>query len=425
MLRIRFAFVGGALLAGLVVSGLAIGSLWADHLFRWIVSVNPYLPLLTLPLGLMAITALLKLFPGTQGSGIPQAFAALRVPSEPFREMLLSMRIAIGKVLLVMAALACGASVGREGPSVHVGAAIMYSFRRFARVPDHRVGHGLILAGSAAGIAAAFNTPLAGVVFAIEEMSRAFDSKTAGNVLTAVVLAGLVAIVLQGEYVYFGEIAVNDELLDMVPAILICGGVGGLLGGGFAQVLLAGSGHLRSWYVRYPVWIAGGFGLLVAITGLLSGGQIYGTGYDEARALLTGEGETGALFALWKALATLFSYWSGIPGGIFAPSLAVGAGVGATLADGLSALGLFVGVGGGAVVLLGMAGYFTGVVQTPLTAVIIIMEMTQGQTMLLPLMVTALIASAVSRRVCPVPIYEALAQHFLHAWRERESKQAV
>ncbi|MCB1737998.1 MAG: chloride channel protein [Gammaproteobacteria bacterium] len=419
MMRIRFAFVGGALLAGLVVTGLAIGSTYADHLFRYMVGINPYLPLLTLPLGLVAITALLGFFPGTQGSGIPQAFAALRVPSEPFREALLSTRIAIGKVLLVMVALACGASVGREGPSVHVGAAIMYSFRRFARVPDHRVGHGLIVAGSAAGIAAAFNTPLAGVVFAIEEMSRSFDSKSAGNVLTAVILAGLVAIAFQGEYVYFGEISVNVDLLDILPAVLVCGIVGGLLGGGFSRILLGGARLIRPWYARHPLWVAGAFGLLVAIVGVLSGGQTYGTGYDEARALLTGDGETGAAFAIWKFLATLFSYWSGIPGGIFAPSLAVGAGVGGQLADWLPW------TAGGAVVLLGMAGYFTGVVQTPLTAVIIIMEMTQGQTILLPLMVTALIASAVSRWVCPTPIYEALAQHFLHAWRDRKTETAV
>ncbi len=406
--RTRLVFWVGALLAGLVVSGLAIGSVYVDHFFRSIVSENPYLPFLSLPLGMVLITWLLRWLPGAQGSGIPQAIAALHVKQEAVRSRLLSIKIASGKVVLVLIGLACGASIGREGPSVHIGASIVYSMRRFARFPHHGVGRGLILAGSAAGIAAAFNTPLAGVVFAIEEMSRSFENRTASTVLTAVIIAGMTALALQGNYTYFGLLAVDIELGTALKAVLICGIVGGALGGLFSLVLVKGGGFLAPVYRTHPLKLAAICGLVVAVVGLASGGTIYGTGYDEARSLLAGENTVGEGFAMWKIMATLASYWSGIPGGIFAPSLSVGAGVGVQLAQFIPEATVT------AIALLGMAAYFTGVVQTPLTAVVIIMEMTHGQTMLLPLMATALLADAVSKQICKMPVYEALAQNFLH-----------
>ena len=139
----------------------------------------------------------------------------------------------------------------------------------------------------------------------------------------------------------------------------------------------------------------------------MSSGQTFGTGYEEAKQLVTGEGQTDAGYPVWKYLATVASYLSGIPGGIFAPSLSIGAGLGADIAHWLPYAPY------AAIVMLGMVGYFTGVVQTPITALIIVMEMTDNSSMLLPLMATALIAKGVSRIVCPLPIYEALAQAYL------------
>ncbi len=158
---------------------------------------------------------------------------------------------------------------------------------------------------------------------------------------------------------------------------------------------------------RNAVFIAFCCGLAVAVIGLLSGGLTFGTGYHEARLVVEGNGPLPASYTLLKMLATVASYLSGIPGGIFAPSLAAGAGFGSIMGEWMS----FAPVG--AIVILGMVGYFTGVVQTPITASVIVMEMTDNAQLILPLLATAFLAYATSRLVCPQPIYRALAEGFL------------
>jgi H+/Cl- antiporter ClcA len=413
--RTRLIFWSGAVLVGLAATAFALASEFAnDQLHHWL-ERWPWLPFVLSPAMLMLVSWLTRhWFPGAQGSGIPQSMAALEIREHRIRTSLISLRIAVGKILLTVLGLFGGASIGREGPTVHVGASIMFSIGNLARFPYHYMDRGLILAGSAAGIAAAFNTPLAGVVFAIEEMSRSFEQRTSGTLLTAVILAGITAIVIQGNYTYFGS---TDAVLPMDAAwlaVVVCGVAGGLFGGLFSQALIIGSRRLAPWHRRYPLLIAALCGLGIAIIGLASGHTTYGTGYAEARSLVTGEGNLGGEFALYKMLATVVSYLSGIPGGIFAPSLATGAGFGAEIA------GWFSDVPFTAIVLLGMVGYFAGVVQTPITAFVIVMEMTGNHSMLLPLMATAFIAYGVSHVVCPEPIYRALAIPFLNREITRE-----
>ena len=189
-------------------------------------------------------------------------------------------------------------------------------------------------------------------------------------------------------------------------AVLICGVAGGLLGGAFATGLVIGTRRIATFATRYPVTLALICGLILSLLGYLSAGATYGTGYEEAKHLVTG-GDGHAAYPVLKFLATIVSYLSGIPGGIFAPSLSIGAGLGADLATLVPHAPL------AAMVMLGMVGYFTGVVQTPLTALIIVMEMNNDSAMLLPLMATALIAKGVSHLICPLPIYQALAEAYL------------
>jgi H+/Cl- antiporter ClcA len=294
----------------------------------------------------------------------------------------------------------------------------MFSLGRFAHFPHHYLDRGLVLAGGAAGIAAAFNTPLAGIIFAIEEMGRSFEERTSGTILTAVFLAGMSAIAIQGNYTYFGSISTQLGTGEMWLPIFICGIGGGLLGGLFAQTLVWSTRRLSGIAGRRPVQLALLCGLALAVIGFLSGGTSFGTGYAEARQIITGEGELGGEFSLLKMAATWVSYLSGIPGGIFAPSLAAGAGVGAGLADWLPAYPY------AAIVILGVVGYFTGVVQTPITAFVIVMEMVDNNGLILPLMATAFIANLSSRLVCPEPIYRALAESFLPPREEASDEVA-
>ncbi len=366
------------------------------------------------PIGLALIAWLTQsLFPGTRGSGIPQTIAALSLPNTAARDSLLSMRIAIAKLILTVAALLSGASIGREGPTVQIGASIMHSLRRFTRFSTVDVDRGLILAGGAAGIAAAFNTPLAGIVFAIEELSRSFEERTSGTIYMAVIVAGITSVALVGNYTYFGTthaLLTEPRMWLVVP---ICGLLGGISGGMFSRCMLALRrplpGALGRFRTQTPVRFAFVCGVIVAIIGWASSGATFGTGYDAARAIVQQEVIPTHSFALLKALATLASYATGIPGGIFAPSLAVGAGLGGTLSLYLPY------APGGAIVLLTMAAYFAGVVQAPLTALVIVSEMTGNRDLTLPLMAVTLIGRGASALVCRESLYRALALQFLPA----------
>ncbi len=409
----RLVFWSGALLIGGTAALFAILAEEAEHLFRQLIAFSPYLPLLLTPAGLVTISLLTRrYFPNAQGSGIPQTIAAIELSTHEARQKLLSLRIAAGKILMSLLGLLCGASIGREGPTVHIGASILFSMSRHAHFARHDMERGLILAGGAAGVAAAFNTPLAGIVFAIEELSRSFEERTSGTVLTAVLLAGIVAITMLGEYSYFGRSEAQLPLdLDGFGIILLTGVFGGAIGGLFASGLIQGTRRIAPLLQQHPIAIPALCGLALASVGILSGNSVYGTGYQEAQALIDGEIEGGLLYPLLKMVATLSSFLSGIPGGIFAPSLAAGAGLGAGFAQWFPPELL------SATILLGMVGYFSGVVQTPITAFVIVMEMTSNQQMLLPLMATAFIAYGTSRLFCPKPIYRALAEGFVN--RER------
>ena len=167
---------------------------------------RPWLAFILAPAGLVfSLLLTQRVFPGAQGSGIPQVIAALHMTDEARSRVVLSLRIAVGKVVLTLLGLACGASIGREGPTVQVGASIMYAVGQRLRLPRVELQRALVLAGGAAGIAAAFNTPLAGVVFAIEELSHSFEARTSGMVFTAVIIAGITTLGLVGNYTYFGH----------------------------------------------------------------------------------------------------------------------------------------------------------------------------------------------------------------------------
>ena len=408
----RLIFWSGALAIGLVAILFALGSDYAHDAFQKIAGKSLYLPLIVSPLGLALVVYLTRrFFAGSEGSGIPQTIAAIQMSDASKRNSVLSLKIAIGKIFLTLIALATGASVGREGPTVQIGASIMHSIGKFGHFSRLEVERSLILAGGAAGVAAAFNTPLAGVVFAIEEMSRSFEHRTSGTVLTAVIVAGITSLALLGNYTYFGHTTATLVFDQAWGVVLVCGLVGGIMGGIFSRALIASVKIFPPKYqelaLRYPVRFAALCGLALAIIGILSGGTTYGTGYYEARQILEGTAHLPETYGILKMLATIVSYLSGIPGGIFAPSLAIGAGFGANLSA------IFPDVAIGAIVTLGMVAYFAGVVQAPITAFVIVMEMTDNHTMAIPLMATALLAYATSHLVCPTPLYKSLSNRFL------------
>ncbi|MCS3758874.1 chloride channel protein [Bradyrhizobium centrosematis] len=409
-------FLLGGIGVGAAAVALAQLADLAQHAFALLLAQSRYAVLAVTPLGFMLSAYLtIRLFPNAQGSGIPQAIAARHLTDQTARESLVSMRIAIGKVILTLFGLLCGGSVGREGPTVQVGASIMFALGRVSP----RRQPGLILAGAAAGVAAAFNTPMAGIVFGIEEMSRAFETRTSTLIIAAVIAAGLTSLALAGNYAYFGSSAMSLGRGTDWLAVPLCGVIGGLAGGLFSRIVIAMargfSNPLGRAIKGHPLWFAFACGIAVAICGLVSGDTIYGTGYDQVKTALEHGAPLPRDFGVLKLLATTFAAISGIPGGIFSPSLAVGAGIGSNIAAFFHDAPL------GAIMLLGMVSYFAGVVQAPITAFVIVTEMTDNHGMVVPLMGAALIAHVTSRMICEEGIYHALAKGFV----ERATRSAL
>jgi H+/Cl- antiporter ClcA len=402
------------LLGGVAIGTAAVAlTLLADQVqlaFQAVVARWRYASFAITPLGFaLSVYLTQRFFPNSQGSGIPQAIAARHLADQAARGRLVSIRIAIGKILLTLLGLLCGASAGREGPTVQVGASLMFAAGRMSP----RRQPGLILAGAAAGVAAAFNTPLAGIVFGIEEMGRSFETRTSGLIIGTVIAAGLTSLALVGDYTYFGTTsAVLANGRDWL-AIPLCGALGGLFGGLFSRMVIAVAdglpGKLGAAIKRNPIPFAIACGLAVAGCGLASGDTVYGTGYAQVKATLESGAQLSWSFGLLKLAATALTAVSGIPGGIFSPSLAVGAGLGVDVAP------LFPTAPLGALILLGMVSYFAGVVQAPITAFVIVTEMTNNHALTVPLMAAALIAYATSQLVCHEGIYHALAKNFLAA----------
>jgi H+/Cl- antiporter ClcA len=379
----------------------------AQLIFRRVFEQYPHLPLVLTPLVFAVVAfATARWASEARGSGIPQIIAAAKNPASADATRLADLRIAISKLFLTLLMLLGGASVGREGPTVQVGAAVMVWVHRVLRVP---ITAGVLIAGGAAGVAAAFNTPLAGVAFAIEELAAAYEQRVALLVMAAVMISGLTMIGIAGDYVYFGVLKSSIGLSETLVIAPVVGIVGGTAGAIFSRVVLHFSNAKSGWtwrLKRRPVLFAAFCGLVVAVAGMASNGTTWGTGYTPARALIEG-GHLSAWFGPAKFVASIFTTLSGTPGGIFSPSLSVGAGIGNAMA------GLFPGSPTSSIALLGMVAYFVGVVRAPLTGVIILMETTASRSMILPLFATALIADAASSLISRERIYLGLSRAFL------------
>ncbi|MDR5784987.1 chloride channel protein [Caballeronia sp. LP003] len=374
-----------------------------------------WLPLLlTPPMAATGVWITRKWFQGAEGSGIPQVIATLHAGRE-MGPRLLNLRILVGKIAVSFLSILGGLTIGREGPTIHVGASLMFTLRclypaRLRRMGGASLERRLALAGAAAGLSAAFNAPLAGVVFAIEELTRSFEQRTSGVLITAIIFAGIVSLGLQGNYTYFGSIDVGSHFPDLLAAaVVLIGVLAGVLGGVFCWLLLNTRRWmpeaLLAWRARYPVLFGGLCGLVIAVIGVATANHTFGSGYAEARGMLEGRVQLGVEYPILKMASMIGSYLPGAPGGLFAPSLAIGAGIGNALHLLFEQMQLPM------LVALGMVGYLAAVTQSPITAFIIVIEMINGHALVISLMATALISSQVSKFFAP-PLYEALAQRY-------------
>jgi CIC family chloride channel protein len=347
---------------------------------------------------------LLRYFPNARGSGVPQTKAALYA-----REGRITLRTVLGKFFCTSATLASGIPLGREGPSVQVGAGIASVLGRLLGLRPEKV-KALIPVGAAAAIAAAFNTPLAAVLFALEEIVGDLHAPVIGSVVLASATSWGVLRLLLGNSPLFKVPQYQLVHPAEFAIYAVLGVAGGLVSVIFTKMLLA----IRARFLRLPkqtVWFQPAIGgLLVGITGWFVP-QVLGVGYGYVGNALNGQMalKLMVLLVVLKLITVTTSYSSGNAGGIFGPALFIGAMLGGTV--GTIAHHLFPGhtASSGAYALVGMGTAFAGIVRAPMTSVLMIFEMTQDYAVIVPLMISNLVSLFISSRLQRMPIYEALA----------------
>jgi CIC family chloride channel protein len=345
-----------------------------------------------------------RYFPNARGSGIPQTKAAIFI-----NDGRITFRTVFGKFFCCSASLASGIALGREGPSVHVGAGLASVVGRNLGLSPKQV-KALLPAGCSAALAAAFNTPIAAVLFSLEEIMGDLHATVLGSVVLSAATSWIVLHLVLGDDPLFhvpGYQLVHPAELGVYAVLGVVGGLGSVA---FVKLLLG----LRQWFMRLPKWtawlqpVAGG--LTVGLLGYFVP-EVLGVGYNSVEKVLNGNivVKLVVLFAVLKIVATAVCYASGNAGGIFGPSLFIGAMIGAGVGGVAHALFPTETAGPGAYALVGMGTAFAGVVRTPWTSVIMIFEITRDYTIIVPLMISNMIAFFISQKLQKEPIYEALS----------------
>jgi CIC family chloride channel protein len=375
----------------------------ASHLLLGIAPSPLRTILIPVVVSLLTGILLWKYFPDSRGSGVPQTEAAYHLHKGQIPGS-----VPVSKFFLGALTIGAGHSMGREGPSVQIGAGIASALGRWFGLPP-AVARNLIPVGAAAALSAAFNTPVAAVLFALEEIVGDMNASIIGSTVLASVSAVVVERALLGNEVLFRVPAY--QLVH--PAELLAYAVLGVAGGFISLVFTEGLLWSRAMFRKLPAWSVP---LRPALGGLAIGvmlvyfPQVKSVGYEYVDQALNGGLPLKIMLILCaaKLVATIVSYSSGNAGGIFAPSLYMGAMAGGAMGILVRHIAPFPTSDPGAFALVGMGTLFAGIIRAPMTSVFMIFELTQDYQILVPLMIANMISYGIARRLRPVPVYHAL-----------------
>lgn len=412
-----------AALTALVSVGFAKAYGFSERLMTSWAVPHPAFAFFIIPLAMLASMGLAMLFaPSASGSGIPQLIAALEVSAKPsaLLEKLLSWKIIIVKFLGACVSVAGGGVVGREGPMLQISASLFRLVQNFwPKVKMKFDTQSMILAGGAAGLASAFNTPIGGVIFAVEELAKVHISHIRTAVFHAVIIAGLLAQALLGNYLYLSRISLQQYNLATTAYLAIaCAGIG-MIGAVMGSLIVTVNDLRAGLSLSGKIVMTGVCGLIVAGIFYFTSVDSLGSGREVITHLLTNPVEpVSPLLGLSRVLTNFFTYTGGVVGGIFAPSLSSGAAFGAWLSHYVP------GANPEVWVLAGMVAFLTGVTRTPFTSLILVLEMTDSHGIILDLMLAGIFAQGAARLIDPVSFYEHMAHRILAGYKDAPTHES-
>lgn len=355
-----------------------------------------------------------RLAPGARGSGIPQVMAAIELPAKRYEKSiskLLSVRIILVKIMSSLFMVLGGGAIGREGPTIQIAGSVFKMMHRW--LPDKwpkLAQQNFLVTGAAAGLAAAFNTPLGGIVFAIEELSRIHISYFRTALFTAVIIAGLTAEAILGPYLYLGYPDVKHLGQFIFLGVAAVAILSGLLGSLMSRAILALMRWTNTFNRKQAAIYVLGTGLAVASIAYFLDAAILGSGKKLMTETLYSQNKHVPWYTvLSRITGTVLAFNTGAAGGVFAPALAIGAAIGSWL----SGVFGFLGANANLLILGGMVGFLTGVTRTPFTSAILVLEMTDRHSVIFQLMLAAMLANIVALMVDKHSLYERLKQNFL------------
>jgi H+/Cl- antiporter ClcA len=394
---------------------------WGENLLHFILDWHDWMIFIIAPIGFVLSWWLVKEFaPNAKGSGIPQIMASVELANPKEHKLIkgfLSIKIIFFKIISSVILVIGGGAVGREGPTIQIAGSVFRKVNEY--LPDWwpKISKkNMIMTGAAAGLAAAFNTPLGGIVFAVEELSKTHINYFKTALFTAVIIAGLTAQTLAGSYLYLGYPKTNDvSLMVMFPIILVAA-IAGIFASQLSVVML----RINKWKskklksnkanVLFLVVCA----LVIASISFFISREILGSGKEiMERILFTEEKHESWYIPILRMMGPALSFTSGGAGGIFAPALTAGASIGSVISGVIDLSNNETNV----VVLAGMVAFLTGITRAPFTSAIIVLEMTDRHSLIFHLMLAGMISSIASLLVSRHSLYDVLKVNFLHEIR--------
>lgn len=397
---------------------------WGESLLNIIFNWHSWMIFIIAPISFVLSWWLVKEFaPNAKGSGIPQVMAAVELanPKEHKKiRSLLSLKIIFFKIISSVILVIGGGAVGREGPTIQIAGSVFRKVNEYLPEWWPKISKkNMIMTGAAAGLAAAFNTPLGGIVFAVEELSKTHINYFKTALFTAVIIAGLTAQTLAGSYLYLGYPKTHDvSLMVMFPIILVAG-ISGILASQLSVIMLT----MNKWKkknlktdksnILFLVICA----LIIASIAYFINREILGSGKEiMERVLFTKNKHEDWYVPILRMLGPALSFTSGGAGGIFAPALSAGASIGSVISGVIHLTQNETNV----VVLAGMVAFLTGITRAPFTSAIIVLEMTDRHSLIFHLMLAGMVSSIASILVSRHSLYDVIKMNFLSEIRSKE-----